>query len=69
MKYEDLTPQQQERARACKSADELLALAKDEGVELSEEQLQAVAGGSWDDCGKYSADDDGIAECPTAWNA
>ena len=43
--FKGLTPEQVEKARACKSNDELLKIAKEEGVELSEEQLQAVSGG------------------------
>ena len=34
------------KAKACKSTDEILALAKKEGVELSSEQLEAVNGGA-----------------------
>lgn len=45
-----LTPEQMEKARACKSSDDLVQLAKDEGVELSDEQLESIAGGSWYDC-------------------
>ena len=33
------------KAKACKSAEEILALAKEEGIELTEEQLAAVSGG------------------------
>ena len=40
-----LTPEQIEKAKACKSTDELLKLAKEDGVELNEEQLQAISGG------------------------
>jgi len=40
-----LTQEQIEKAKACKSNEELLALAKAEGIELSEEQLAAVSGG------------------------
>lgn len=40
-----LTAEQIDKARKCKSNDELLALAKEEGVELSDEQLAAVSGG------------------------
>ena len=40
-----LTPEQIEIASKCKSTEELLALAKAEGVKLTEEQLQAVNGG------------------------
>ena len=47
MEYKDLTPEQMEKARECKTKDELVALAKEEGVELTEEQLEAVSGGSW----------------------
>lgn len=45
-----LTPEQMEKVRACKSADELVELAKAEGVDLSEEQLEAISGGSWYNC-------------------
>ena len=49
--YEDkLTPEQMEKARACKDSDDLVQLAKDEGVELNDEQLEAIAGGTWYDC-------------------
>ena len=47
---EQLTPEQLEKARACKSADELIELAKSEGIELNEEQLEALTGGSWISC-------------------
>ena len=57
MKFEDLTLEQQEKARACASTDELLALAQAEGYELSEEELSAVSGGGdWDcdnSCDRY----------------
>ena len=48
MNINDLTPEQIEKAKAAKSTDELLALAKEEGVELTDEQLEAVAGGGDD---------------------
>ena len=47
-------------ARSCKTPEDLLALAKREGVELSDEQLEGIAGGdSWmycdeDECADYS---------------
>jgi hypothetical protein len=43
--FNGLTQEQMEKAAACKNNSELLALAKAEGIELSDEQLQAVAGG------------------------
>ena len=49
MNYEDLTEEQKAKVKACKTAEELAALAKEEGVELSDEQLEAIAGGSWND--------------------
>ena len=47
MDFKDLTPEQQEKARACKNPDELVALAKSEGVELTDEQLELIAGGDF----------------------
>ena len=40
-----LTEEQIKKVEACKNAEEILALAKAEGVELNEEQLAAVSGG------------------------
>ena len=57
-----LTEEQIKKVEACKSTDEIIALAKAEGVELSEEQLEAVSGGCGTDkknkmhcycCGSY----------------
>ena len=40
-----LTDEQIAKVKACKGSEELLALAKKEGIELSNEQLAAVSGG------------------------
>lgn len=57
--FDDLTPEQQEKVRACKTTEDLVALAKEEGYELSDEDLEAMAGGSiWGDIV------DGIVGCP-----
>ena len=40
-----LSDEQIAKIRACKNSEELLALAKEEGVELTDEQLQVIAGG------------------------
>ena len=40
-----LTVEQVEKARSCHNSEELLALAKEEGIELTDEQLEAVSGG------------------------
>ena len=47
---EDITAEQIAKVKACKSAEDILALAKEEGVEITEEQLDAISGGgalSW----------------------
>ena len=41
-----LTPEQIKKEKACQEDDELLALAQQEGVELSAEKLAAVSGGA-----------------------
>ena len=40
-----LTEEQITKVKACKNQEELLALAKQEGIELTDEQLEAVNGG------------------------
>ena len=40
-----LTDEQIARVKACKNSEELLVLAREEGIELSNEQLEAVNGG------------------------
>jgi len=45
MNLEDLSPELQEKVKACTTPEELLALAKEQGHELSEEELDAIAGG------------------------
>ena len=48
MEFKDLATEQQEKAKACVTPDDVLALAKEEGYELSGEELEAVNGGfSW----------------------
>ena len=41
----DISPELREKAKACKTPEDLLALAKSEGYKLSEEELAAVSGG------------------------
>ena len=40
-----LTKEQIAKVKACSNSDELLALAKAEGVELTDEQLNTISGG------------------------
>lgn len=45
---EKLSPEQREKAREITNADELIAFAKEEGYDLTDDQLEAVAGGAWE---------------------
>ena len=65
MGFENLTDEQKAKAMACKTPEEMLALAKEEGYELTDEQLESVSGG-WDlpcncdaeGCGAYTGGQD-----------
>ena len=43
--FKGLSEEQIKKVEACKSSEEVLNLAKAEGIELTEEQLEAVSGG------------------------
>lgn len=45
MLFDDLSPELQEKVVACKTPEELFELAKSEGMELGEEELEAINGG------------------------
>ena len=47
MDVRDLTPEQVEKAKTCTTPEELVRLAKAEGVELSDEELEVASGGDW----------------------
>ena len=50
MGFEEVTPELKEKAIACKTTSELIELAKEEGMELTDEQLDAISGGiAWND--------------------
>ena len=49
MNFEDLTDEQKAKARAAQTPEEILALAKEEGYELTDEELNTVVGG-WLGC-------------------
>ena len=60
MDYKNLTEEQKAKIRECKTPEQMLELAREEGYELSDEQLEAVSGGgAW-----ASGCDDN--ECPMA---
>ena len=69
-----LTDEQKKKAEAAQSPEELLALAKEAGYELTPDQLEAVAGGSiWcgihcsskNPCPDYCNTYGDIPSCPT----
>ena len=62
MNTDGLSPELQEKARACHTPEELFELAKEEGMEIPDEELDGIAGGwcsehEWagpaDKCGVY----------------
>ena len=63
MNINDFSPELKERARACRTPEELFALAMEEGIEIPDEQLEGIASGGWcsehewgcpaDKCGVY----------------
>ena len=60
MKFENLTPELQEKAKACKTPEEMLEVAKSIGYSLSDEELEAISGG-----GFWDHDDSDV--CPTSY--
>lgn len=46
MDFSKLTEEQKAKVAECETAEDLLALAKQEGYELSDEELEQVAGGA-----------------------
>ena len=50
MNLDNLTPEQIEQAKTLRTTEELVKYAMENGVELTDEQKEKVAGGSvWDD--------------------
>ena len=49
MRYEELTSDQQKKIAACQTPEEVLALAKESGYTLTDDELNEVAsgGGAW----------------------
>lgn len=55
MNFDELTEEQKERFSKCKTAAEMLEQAKEDGFELSEEDLEGISGGGWSAfCGDYT---------------
>ena len=60
MDYKDLSPELREEAKKCTTPEEFLELAKREGIQLNNEQLEAINGG---DGGWGSSDCDWFDTC------
>ena len=60
MKFNDLSEEQKAKAAKCKTPEELLALAKEEGYELNDEEIDAVSGGKWDAVPDYVREGRGL---------
>ena len=45
MNFDELSPELRKKAQACETPEDFLALAQEEGYELSDEELEAVSGG------------------------
>lgn len=43
--FGNLTSEQREKAKLCKSPEEFLKLAGAEGIDLTDEQMEAISGG------------------------
>ena len=61
-RFDELPDELKEKAKACTSVEEVVQLAKESLVEVSDEEIEAIAGGSWsgggggcgsDDCREY----------------
>ena len=59
-----LTDEQKKKIEAAQTPEELLALAKESGYELSPEQLESVAGGKGKWCFDHCSDDTCADYCP-----
>lgn len=53
MEFKDLTPEQQERAKACKTQEEFMELADELDLDISPEQLQSISGGWKYECPRH----------------
>ena len=56
-----LTQEQIEKVKNCKDMTELVKLAKEEGIELTDEQLEAVSGGG---CSEPASANQSVSVCP-----
>jgi hypothetical protein len=54
---DNLSEETKAKVLAAKTPEEMLAVAKSEGVELSLDELDEVSGGSWNGCDEFKCND------------
>ena len=57
MEFDEISQELKDRAKACETPEEVLALAQAEGITLSDDELDQIAGGGrWADeeCDNYT---------------
>jgi len=47
MEFDELAEEQKAKIASCETPDDLLALVREAGYELSEGELEAISGGRW----------------------
>ena len=57
--FDGLSDDLKKKVTECKTSEELMKLAKTEGIELTDEQLDAISGGAW----VCTCDDDADVTC------
>ena len=57
MDIEKLDPAVKAKLKGCETSEEILALAQEEGYELSDEQLEGISGGWGDKCNDHCSID------------
>lgn len=71
MKVSELDYEQRGKLASLEDPEEILAYVKEEGIELSDEQLDQIAGGEKDWMGRMhcpKCDDVAIVKCVGDWN-
>ena len=46
MRFDQMTPELREKAQKCETAEERMAFVEESGIELTDEQLEAISGGN-----------------------